>query len=278
MRKMSSVAVCVVCGLSEDLLRCSHCKNVYYCTKAHQKQDWKRHKVACKKFGNPENQNTKSNQTQKQNKSSVLPVEGSSENEILSSKTESLSLNLDFREKSSTAKAIKCAKSAMPISGENIVIPRKSSVKDFPEISLKQNPPPFLYRNQDDVLEEVCRNVIRDMNNYGVCVVDNFLGTEKGSLVLHEVLDMSTKGVFKDGQLVSSTGREGDHKTIRGDQITWIDGREPHCNNIGFLISQVDALIIRANKMSNNGKLGDYNINGRTKVQNNIDFIQFICY
>ncbi|KAK9703157.1 2OG-Fe(II) oxygenase superfamily [Popillia japonica] len=75
----------------------------------------------------------------------------------------------------------------------------------------------------------------------------------------------NTKGVFKDGQLVSNKGRK-DLKTIRGDRITWIDGREAFCKNIGSLISQVDAVIIRANKMLNNGKLGQYNINGRTKA------------
>ncbi|GLV40126.1 HIF prolyl hydroxylase [Carabus blaptoides fortunei] len=157
----------------------------------------------------------------------------------------------------------------MPIQGKNRVLPRKSSVRDFPEISLqtKDVAPPFLHRNTADViLDEVCRNVVRDMDAYGVCVVDNFLGDERGRSVLGEVLDMYSSGVFKDGQLVSSTGRKGDLKTIRGDQITWIDGREKYCSNIGYLISQVDAVVMRANKMMNNGKMGSYTINGRTKA------------
>lgn len=33
-------------------------------------------------------------------------------------------------------------------------------------------------------------------------------------------------------------------------------------------VFQVDNIILRANKMANNGKMGDYVINGRTKVNN----------
>lgn len=33
-----------------------------------------------------------------------------------------------------------------------------------------------------------------------------------------------------------------------------------------FFVFQVDNIILRANKMANNGKMGDYVINGRTKV------------
>lgn len=43
----------------------------------------------------------------------------------------------------------------------------------------------------------MCTNLIRDMNEYGVCVLDNFLGYEKGLQVLKEVNDMHASGVFK---------------------------------------------------------------------------------
>lgn len=249
---MSSVNVCAVCGVGGVQLRCSRCHIAYYCTKEHQRIDWKKHKVQCK----------------------CKREEGSSESEIFNSRTEVLSvsaLDLGTRdEKSTTEKTLRCAKSAMPIQGENRVLPRRSTVQDFPEISLQKAP--FLHRNnQDVILDEVCRNVIRDMDAYGLCVVDNFLGEERGRAVLEEVLAMYSSGVFKDGQLVSSRG-QGDLKTIRGDQITWIDGRENFCTNIGYLISQVDAVVMRANKMVNNGKLGSYTINGRTKVSLTILF------
>lgn len=273
---MSSVSsnTCEVCNQTENLLRCSRCKSIYYCSKAHQKQDWRKHKLCCQKADDPVVQvKCEKNyvNTVKTQNTSAIPNEGSSENEILSSRTEHLSPNLALNfgdEKSATEKTLRPAHSAMPVSGENITIvqPRQSNAKDFPEISLPPSYPPFLHRNQDSVIEEMCRNVIMDMDAYGVCVVDNFLGEDRGKAVLTEVLHMYTQGNFKDGQLVSSTGRRGDLKTIRGDQIMWVDGRERYCKNIGYLISQVDAVIMRANKMMNNGKLGNYNINGRTKV------------
>jgi hypoxia-inducible factor prolyl hydroxylase len=46
-------------------------------------------------------------------------------------------------------------------------------------------------------LEDMCSNLIRDMNEYGVCVLDNFLGNEKGLKVLDEVTEMHSAGVFK---------------------------------------------------------------------------------
>lgn len=115
--------------------------------------------------------------------------------------------------------------------------------------------------------EELCRNIINDMNTYGLSVVDDFLGMEKGLRILNEVHGMYAAGVFKDGQLVSSNQMASqDLRTIRGDKITWVTGVEPHSVNVGYLINQIDALITRANSMKNNGKLGNYKIRERTKA------------
>ena len=46
-------------------------------------------------------------------------------------------------------------------------------------------------------IEEMCSNLIRDMNEYGVCVLDNFLGLDRGNAVLQEVTNMYSAGVFK---------------------------------------------------------------------------------
>lgn len=148
---------------------------------------------------------------------------------------------------------------------------RHTGTKNLPEVQLSREEllPPFLHRNRDSIeelMDEICRNVIKDMNKYGICVVDNFLGREKGEAVLREVLSMYSAGLFKDGQLVSSKVGANNLKTIRGDQITWLDGKEKQCQNIGTLISRVDAIIMRANKMQDNGEIGNYTINGRTKV------------
>lgn len=100
--------------------------------------------------------------------------------------------------------------------------------------------------------------------------------------------------IHQDGQLVSNNAK-ADLKTIRSDRITWVDGKEPKCSSIGQLIRQVslnifrviinssirfiliriincviprqvDNVVMQASKMSDNSGLGQYTINGRTKV------------
>lgn len=50
---------------------------------------------------------------------------------------------------------------------------------------------------EQESLEEACHSLIRDMNEYGVCVLDNFLGQDRGIQVLQEVTNMYSSGVFK---------------------------------------------------------------------------------
>ncbi|KAF7401794.1 hypothetical protein HZH68_007614 [Vespula germanica] len=358
---------CVLCEKTDKLLRCSRCKSVFYCTKEHQKRDWKRHKEFCgirapwpndsslvvlstndtdrnrtsavtadhtssrkrytqntrplsnltdqlqltskvfaehvgdhsvrgksddKDFSRSyplklirdcnnrsenlvypkyEDQNFKKKQNGDELRSSLIvkadgwtsPItyEGSSEDTILGARAELLNPAL---ESSTILDNLEDSELDMPTQHHN-------GMKNFPDVQLREEDllPPFLHRNKnnlEELIDEICRNVIRDMNEYGVCVVDNFLGADKGLAVLKEVLNMYSAGLFKDGQLVSNKASANDLKTIRGDQITWLDGKEKPCQNIGMLISQVDAIIMRANKMHDNGKMGSYTINGRTKA------------
>ncbi|KAJ8944949.1 hypothetical protein NQ318_013097 [Aromia moschata] len=153
---------CSLCGISENLLRCSRCKVTFYCSKDHQKQDWKKHKVVCTKFENRNSVEKKYGHIVNNQVSTVIPSEGSSENEILSSLGENLSPNNNFPdEKTSTEKALKSATLAMPISGENIVQPTKKGIRDFPEITLHSGMAPFQHHIQDDYLEEMCGTLYR---------------------------------------------------------------------------------------------------------------------
>jgi len=116
------------------------------------------------------------------------------------------------------------------------------------------------------------RQVIEDMNRYGVCVVDNLLGEARGAAVLREVQSMYSSGAFQDGQLVK--GKDNSRsKSIRGDKITWVDGREPNCKNISVLIKLLDNIVMGANTVTNNGKLGSYCIKERSKVTNNLTIL-----
>ncbi|MBN3313164.1 EGLN1 protein, partial [Atractosteus spatula] len=105
----------------------------------------------------------------------------------------------------------------------------------------------------------VLQYIVPCMTSYGLCIVNNFLGSTAGDKILEEVLRLHQSGKFQHGEL--ATGTRGKNKSIRGDKITWVDGMEPGCGNIGFLLSRMDRLVTFAD-----GKLGSYTIRGRHKL------------
>uniref|UniRef100_A0A668AVI3 hypoxia-inducible factor-proline dioxygenase n=1 Tax=Myripristis murdjan TaxID=586833 RepID=A0A668AVI3_9TELE len=168
---------CELCGKMENLLKCGRCRNSFYCSKEHQKQHWKKHKLICKEA-------------------------------------------------------------------------------DKTQVS-KQKPEPADSASSPQKL--AMEYIVPCMNKHGICVVDNFLGAEIGMCILEDVRALHKTGKFTDGQLVSQ--KSDSTKDIRGDKITWIEGREPGCEKIRFLMSCMDDLVRHCNE-----KLGNYTINGRTKA------------
>lgn len=96
--------------------------------------------------------------------------------------------------------------------------------------------------------EDLCRNIINDMNQYGLSVVDDFLGTEKGLKILNEVRSMYNAGAFHDGQVAHNMRTDAQSQSsvrgdkIRGDKIKWVGGNEPGCSNVSYLTNQVSSL------------------------------------
>uniref|UniRef100_A0A8C5MKS8 hypoxia-inducible factor-proline dioxygenase n=1 Tax=Leptobrachium leishanense TaxID=445787 RepID=A0A8C5MKS8_9ANUR len=101
--------------------------------------------------------------------------------------------------------------------------------------------------------------IIPCMSRHGICVLDDFQGCELGDRIVSEVRALHRTGRFTDGQLVNQ--KSDSSRDIRGDQITWVEGKEAGCQAIGELMSSMDDLIRHCN-----GKLGDFRINGRTKA------------
>lgn len=209
---------CELCGKMENLLKCGRCRSSFYCSKEHQKQDWKKHKLSCKE---PQLPKQKPGQTQPTGEDVKITPEK--------------------------------ADSAFPPTTEAPGVGDRQG-----EDGANESPTP---NGQSSASPQklAAEYIVPCMNKHGICVVDNFLGAEIGQSILENVKVLHNTGRFSDGQLVSQKGDST--KDIRGDKITWIEGKEAGCEKIRFLMGRMDDLIRHCN-----GKLGNYSINGRTKV------------
>lgn len=222
---------CELCGKMENLLKCGRCRSSFYCSKEHQKQHWKKHKLICKEADKaqlpkhkPEHPPSSGNhKAPEQCREKMLPEQVDSAPSSQSTNTEVPGVGDRPGEDGSND-------TATP-NGQTSSSPQKLATE----------------------------YIVPCMNKHGICVVDNFLGAETGLGILENVKALHKTGKFTDGQLVSQ--KSDSTKDIRGDKITWIEGREAGCEKIRFLMSRMDDLIRHCN-----GKLGNYTINGRTKV------------
>ncbi|XP_017489928.1 PREDICTED: egl nine homolog 3-like [Rhagoletis zephyria] len=142
---------------------------------------------------------------------------------------------------------------------------------------------PTVISNRDDVFRNLttyCQIILKDMNQYGFCVIDNFL--QNGEEILEEVKFLYDKGLFRAGQVVNHRTTSTNTKMIRGDQIIWVEGNETLCNHIGFLIRILDSIITKCNTTYANGEFHKYNISRRTKAMiacypgNNAKYVRHI--
>ncbi|RWS01989.1 hypothetical protein B4U79_12913, partial [Dinothrombium tinctorium] len=125
--------------------------------------------------------------------------------------------------------------------------------------------PSMFGRTYGEWLNGVCIQVLKDMNEFGICVIDHFIGAERGELILNQVKSLYDLGVFREGQTVSRRS-DGSMQQIRGDKTVWVEGTEACCDQIGFLVQTFDSIVMCCNKMQNNGQFSKYNINMRTKA------------
>lgn len=115
-------------------------------------------------------------------------------------------------------------------------------------------------------LQAICKNVAKDLNKFGICVLDKFLGEKLGNLILEEVGNLYGKGIFKKGELVVPnpyTAKEN----IRSDVTTWVNGTEPECVYVGHLMQVLDIVMTTCNKLEDGGALAKYKLHRRTKVR-----------
>ncbi|KAK2868929.1 hypothetical protein Q7C36_000800 [Tachysurus vachellii] len=233
---------CELCGKMENLMKCGRCRSSFYCSKDHQKQDWKKHKQVCKKAevcAHLQQQQADSGELSRAN----VEIEKDSEPQEKQQKSKTLSCTVSEKSNGSSKAHRDTGKSAPEIQGA-------------PEPLGEDLSNGQIMSPQQKLATEYIGPC---MNKHGICVVNNFLGDELGLGVLEEVRRLYTSGEFTDGQLVSQ--RSDSTKDIRGDKIAWIEGKEPGCEKIAVLMSRMDDVVRHCN-----GKLGNYRINGRTKA------------
>ncbi|XP_073735157.1 egl nine homolog 1 isoform X2 [Callorhinus ursinus] len=288
---------CELCGKMENLLRCSRCRSSFYCSKEHQRQDWKKHKLVCQGGeGAPGHGAGQHRHPGPAPAASAPPPKaggaGAREARKAAPRRDSAAAaaaeNAGPRAAGDAAKA-KAKPAADPAAaasppraaaggqGQAAAAEAEPAKEEDPEktnLYPPSNTPgeglshggglrPNGQTKPLPALKLALEYIVPCMNKHGICVVDDFLGKETGQQIGDEVRALHDTGKFTDGQLVSQ--KSDSSKDIRGDKITWIEGKEPGCETIGLLMSSMDDLIRHCN-----GKLGNYKINGRTKVSGGI--------
>ncbi|XP_071997259.1 egl nine homolog 1 [Engystomops pustulosus] len=267
---------CELCGKMENLMRCGRCRSSFYCSKEHQRQDWKKHKLLCKgtaqgtesKAAGEGAEPTKPTPPAQNhsNARSTLPKSG---NETLVKQTE------PQKAEPSKNNLPREASMSCPNSKQREVVVGGATLREINEEDYTQKSGEacgnVASRRGEGGLERpnghnkpllqklALEYIIPCMNKHGICVLDDFLGQEIGERIVGEVKALHSTGRFTDGQLVSQ--KSDSSKDIRGDQITWVEGKEPGCKAIGHLMNNMDDLIRHCGS-----KLGNFRINGRTKA------------
>lgn len=271
------IYVCNVCGQSQNVYRCSRCHSAFYCSKEHQKKHWKLHKIKCHPSLEKTPLNTDSGDS---SDPPIWPISSIKHSDPVAP---TLLDNVQHLE----------GQHQVDIIPEKPAVHFNSSVADaMGSINLKSEAdlhakveeavdktPPFVHRklegcqNEDmlkrstlERLTQVCQYVVRDLDEYGICVVDNFMGQERGECIRRTVTSMYHSGIFIEGETMNSNSNQKSTKNIRGDKITWVDGTEKSCSDIALLISMVDSIIMSSLRIKGNGELSKHQISGRTKV------------
>ncbi|XP_061038616.1 egl nine homolog 1 isoform X4 [Eubalaena glacialis] len=286
---------CELCGKMENLLRCSRCRSSFYCSKEHQRQDWKKHKLVCQ--GGEGALAPGAGQPQHPGPAPPPRAAGAREARKAAPRRDRAAA-AEAAGPRAAGDAAKAKAKAKPAADPAVAAspPRAAPGGQGPAAAAAAEAEPAkeeplarssLYQEKANLyppssapgealshggglrpngqtkplpaLKLALEYIVPCMNKHGICVVDDFLGKETGQQIGDEVRALHDTGKFTDGQLVSQ--KSDSSKDIRGDKITWIEGKEPGCETIGLLMSSMDDLIRHCN-----GKLGNYKINGRTKA------------
>lgn len=264
---------CQICEKSDDLKRCAKCKQVLYCSREHQVQDWKIHKTKCLRQHTPKKPDIKvpvdshtdthtHNHTHSHSDVSSAYVTGSLvEDHSSSAVIDNSDINRDRKhgvlitEKDEAASHSAVIQAIEASDNENPIF-------DSSPFSRVTFPAPSSY-DLHDISKFVSKGILKD----GFCVVDDLLSEKQCAAVFREVMDIDNNQLMYDGKL--SGGREsGNEKqmvvnqNIRSDKIMWLNGTETNdYPSICKLVTEtMDRIVGGVNSFI------EEHIGGRTKV------------
>lgn len=273
---------CELCGKMENLLRCGRCRSSFYCSKEHQRQDWKKHKLICRGGGAaaaaggaaeprgaqpppPRAHGSRSARGAHGAGAAACgrPEKATAKGAAPGPEPPGEAAPPDDDRVAAAGGGEAAAPAPAPAPAAEAVLLYRDKSNLYPG-GVQAGPGGAALRPNGQTKSLVPQRlaleyIVPCMNKHGICVVDDFLGKELGGLVAQEVRALHHTGRFTDGQLVSQ--KSDSSKDIRGDKITWVEGKEPGCQTIRLLMNSMDDLIRHCN-----GKLGNYRINGRTKA------------
>ncbi|KAM6139279.1 egl nine homolog 1 [Phoenicopterus ruber ruber] len=278
---------CELCGKMENLLRCGRCRSSFYCSKEHQRQDWKKHKLICRGGGTAAAAAAAAGGAAEPRGGHPPPTRAHSAGAAAGGGSRAAGVAGAAAGKGAAPPPPEASAEAAPLTNNHVAAAAAGGEAEAPAAAQSPSPPGeavLLYRDKSNLYPGgvqagpggaalrpngqtkslvpqrlALEYIVPCMNKHGICVVDDFLGKELGGLVAQEVRALHHTGRFTDGQLVSQ--KSDSSKDIRGDKITWVEGKEPGCQTIRLLMNSMDDLIRHCN-----GKLGNYKINGRTKA------------
>lgn len=224
---------CHCCGSSEvRLLRCSRCKQAFYCNHKHQRLHWKTHKPNCKPSTN---QNQKHSNHGGNTSSFVNP---SSTSNVIEN-----SVSKNYKQHALPLYAVR----EFDMSVDDYCITNSPAVQ---KISMDD------HMSREDV-QTNADYAVQKMLSEGYCIIDNFLGEGRAGKVLWDVTSICRSGIMKPGQTI--TRGRNETNCIRSDIITWITGKEEAYDYMKIIMAEIDRLIRYCT-----GRLG--NVKGRTPV------------
>lgn len=272
---------CQFCGGVSELRRCGGCQGVFYCSREHQRMHWPAHKHVCRRVQAQQQHVLQQPQPAMGGVVSQPPPLVPTPASVVAAASPPLPpspepsapsvsgiaadiANYDPNDPvnqawwNDTLSSLGLATEGADGADGDVTADARTQQQPCPS-----SPPAQLPTSK--WLQRMCGSVIHDLNTFGICVIDNFLGQERGSMVLDEVRSLYYEGrLFREGQLVSERGASG--RIIRGDQIVWLEGTEPQCPMVGFLVRTLDSIITRCNRSPRGGLLRNYRINQRTKA------------